>query len=373
MRQPKSRIPTSSRKVPITPKHLNIIYYFDSHKTKSIRVSVPVAILGLTALTALLIWAIVSPFLMIDSYQTLSKKDEKISRLLTSVFDYQTRYESVFEKAYPPTQDYPHGESNTDEGLVLNKTGNDGLDIKAAAAATIKKEKNVDATIAQVKPETEKPTGEQLEVAEPTSKEVAINIEKPTARLYGDTLEVDLSLKNLANPRKTEGFISGVATFEQEDGEKKLVVTPEGNELGPEGKPSNLNKAISFSIRYYKAKRLVFKKPVPTGKFVKLDIYAGKSREIEKSFSFPLNVKETAQKAKEADQEKDDDKDEKENNQTEQTTTTPAAQEISPSAVENENGANNNNSTSHELSNQHTMIMSKGPADGINCTPECKQ
>ena len=361
MKQPRSRI-HSPRKAPKTPKHLNIIYYFDSQKTKSFRVSVPVAILGLTTLVGLFIWVIVSPFLIIEANQAMRKKDQKISRLLTSIFDYQTRYEGVFEKAYPPSQEYPLSSSNSEESLVQDKSSSDGLDVKATAST--KSEQTINDQEKEQAP-MDKPSPESQAVkAEIPREEFAVHIEKPKARLYGDTLEVDLSLKNLANPKKTGGWIAGVATFELENGDKKLIATPEGNQLSTAGRPENLKHTISFSIRYYKAKRLIFKKPSSPGKFVKLEIYAGKGRDIEKTFSFPLDLKVASPLPKE------NDKPEVPVEKANQDALSPSDQDSNSNTIENENGANNS-PTIYDLTSHGGVILSKGTINEANCAPKC--
>lgn len=112
-----------------------------------------------------------------------------------------------------------------------------------------------------------------------------ITIEQMELSTTEDSVEFKFALKNLDSPNLTTGSVIGIATFTDENGNIREVLAPPGIEFDKDISRRTLPVNHRYSIRYYKKKILIFKKPEGFDGWVKkirliVRDPEGKSREI---------------------------------------------------------------------------------------------
>ena len=87
-------------------KNLNLIFFVDGNKTRRFQLSIK-QVVGVLVLTAtMVIWTITSVAMVINLKNKDSEQFKRITDLQNAIFNYQTRYENIYEKAYSIDQSY---------------------------------------------------------------------------------------------------------------------------------------------------------------------------------------------------------------------------------------------------------------------------
>ena len=96
---PRDRVtikPRSPRK-----RLLNIIYFIDSKRTRTLQISLKTAGLSVGILAVMIVWSLVASGLLVNELLVNNHLRDHTRRLLSNIFNYQTRYDNVYERAYP--------------------------------------------------------------------------------------------------------------------------------------------------------------------------------------------------------------------------------------------------------------------------------
>ena len=81
-------------------KYLNIVYFVDSSKSYSIRINLVAARWALVLLIGVTLWSLISVAWVINLTQVVAKTRLSLGEALTGVYEYQLKYEHVFDKSY---------------------------------------------------------------------------------------------------------------------------------------------------------------------------------------------------------------------------------------------------------------------------------
>jgi hypothetical protein len=90
---------------PILPgrkRQLNVIYFIDSSKTHTLTMSLNQFRWVLVFFLILLLWSGISIAIVAGLQVEKSSLKQRLQVALSTVFDYETRVDNVFELAYPP-------------------------------------------------------------------------------------------------------------------------------------------------------------------------------------------------------------------------------------------------------------------------------
>ena len=269
-------------KSPQRQKLLNIIYFIDSNRTHSIKIPLRTASYLTAGLITLLVWSFVSSALLYGQLTTQSQKDARISQLLTSIFEYQTRYDGVYEKTYPKEQ------------IASKKTIQD---VQVANVQKPVKKTPADDKISADTPNKKDSSGAATTKLNPKSRQVVttpktanIRIQNPTYRTSKSKLTVSFAIQNKISPKRAGGRIWGVATVIDQKGHIKKLTSPKGILHKKEAVPENITMAQKFSIRYYKSKSLDFKVP-KNSRITNIDIFCYQDNSVVKIASIPIKNK----------------------------------------------------------------------------------
>ncbi len=100
----------------MSKRQLNIIYFVDSSKTRTIKIPLGRVSVVLLLLSAVGVWSVASAFVLNAAYADRIDMTRKLRTTLATVFDYETRHDGVYDLAYPngkggavPTKSEPDG------------------------------------------------------------------------------------------------------------------------------------------------------------------------------------------------------------------------------------------------------------------------
>ncbi len=289
---------------------LNVIYFVDAKRTRSFRLSLT-AVRGLVcAFGLMVVWSLASFFFLAQSHRDQAQHRDRIASSMATIFDYQVRYDQVYELSYPNSQELLATLNNFEAGT-------NALPIQEKEAHLAEKKVVVPPAQArkqatEVKTAAPKPTAsiaaalasnlppdfaaeDQDEFVDGTDSEEVnpnefnVKIENPRLKIENSAGDVNIhfAIRNQNSPKRAEGFVYGVAEFVTKDGKRYFVASPSSLQLdSATGEPKNLPEAFRYSIRYYKAKDFAFSAPAGlAGNYdrVKLVVTSksGKSESVE--------------------------------------------------------------------------------------------
>ena len=242
-------------------KSLSVIYFVDAKKTRSFSLSLTKVNCILAIFFALIFWSGLSIYFV---FQTTGEKNVLKDRLhasLATIFEYQSRYDGVYELAYP---------------RVIKKTVSSFAETKQKDQESQQDEiKTSEKTDEKAKTKQQVAEKEETEKFDP--RNVVLSIENVEAKADSDwpvivedisyqkeqdDFELNFAIRNTQSPERAEGYIWSVITLGDAKGEKTFISSPSGVKVDDKGKIQNPPKGANwYSIRYYKAKSFYFQIP----------------------------------------------------------------------------------------------------------------
>lgn len=283
-----SEVPKSNLSSRITKrkKYLNVIYFIDSDKTRSFKLPLNIAYTFLSGGIFLGLWLFTSMACLYLDQKKIGADKAQIQNLLSVIFQYQTRYDEIFEIAY--------------EGLNSPATAKIDKTVEAPPVAKQPiKEEIVEKAETTPAPAPE-PTPEAAVAEEGTAANggFAVQIENMKEHLYGNELQASFDIRNSQGSQKASGFIWGVAKVEKEDGKIVYLTSPTSVNVDQEGEAKNVAQAYKFSIKFFKSKTLTFALPNAAGSVKEISVYVSDSEgQGKKGETLPVNIAFSGQTA----------------------------------------------------------------------------
>lgn len=262
-------------------RYLNVIYFIDSNRTRTLKFSIGTSYLTVGLLGAAVIWSIVSATLLVRDRFVIAKMQDHTQSLLELVFNYQTRYDEVYEKAYPDKESSLLNvakEEEKENAKTVKASTPAGMSLSAKTAPAIAREKIASQAAAAAVAAATPPA-----VAVPNN-EPPLSIDNFSTQINEQTLLIRLSLKNLTSPHKAAGSVTAVANFV--DREK----TSYALESHPRATGDEALNDEHFNIRYFKNKAFYFEAPKGmAGTFIDVTVTVKDDKGHSKDFQYPLN------------------------------------------------------------------------------------
>jgi hypothetical protein len=301
--------PRSERK-----RYLNIIYFIDSKRTRTLKFSIKTGYLTVGTLCLLVSWSLVASLLLIREHGLNKELRSRSRNLLSVIFNYQTRYDQVYEKAYPNDGHplLPGGVSVEDRLAALPDIKRDEeAESKAAPSQAVVRPapptlaaksappSPAPAAPAAVPAPKEKLIATALEQA--PSNEPTIAIENFSSAMHDESLTIRFSLKNTNKGSKASGTVTAQARFFATGKDAVWLQTHvessgSSTDTGDQDDPSSDEH---FNIRYYKNKVFHFtSKTKGDGLFTDVRITVKDEQGRTKEFSFPLTKEPKVQQTR---------------------------------------------------------------------------
>lgn len=298
-------------------RKLNLIYFVDSARTKSLSIPLGRLKVLIACQLFLLAWSVGSIGAIVWLLRGKIELRTQLEDSLTTIFEYESRYDRVYDIAYPAdmkpdttpiagtgaSKDFatdqklpvptaadttrpvetkkPAASDMAANDLKLKTTAPTTTAVAASAAAPVPKSDTATARANQ-KPVTVVPSvaKEQPAVAatpadsesksEPKPSkasdaakskkdlEVLISITNPVIEPKVNELELRFDLTNRSGQARAEGYLWAVAEFQTVDGRKVFLGAPSEIDVNESGEPRNPQLSASFGIKHYKKKSFSF-------------------------------------------------------------------------------------------------------------------
>jgi hypothetical protein len=262
-------------------RQLNLIYFVDSARTNSL--ALPLGRLKLLGvmLFVLVAWSIGSTVLVISLHEGRADLTQRLEASLATIFEYESRYDHVYEKAYPaegrkaaqpktvamlpPQPDAPPA------ALMTGPAAAGAVPSSAAEPAIRAAEPALNA--AESAPKAAEPAPKVVlaasaakagdkpsEAATDKAKELdsLISVTNPVLEPKDGQLELRFDLTNKSSKERAEGYLWAVAEFKTADGQTLYFGAPSGIEVGESGEPRHPQRSASFGIKHFKKKSFSF-------------------------------------------------------------------------------------------------------------------
>jgi hypothetical protein len=285
-----SQHPKSLHTSPLTQrqKHLNVIYFIDSSKTRSFKVSLKWTYLAVGFMAFLVFWFFFSGIMLMAVANQNAKSHTRIKNLLGTIFQYQSRYDQVYETAY---------ESSPQVAKQAEIAANKGKAAPPAKPAEIAKPqepaKKVETAAATKEAEPKKPEANPAAQV-PFPIEVIDFVDKG----FESYVQVKFAIRNFDSTRKISGYVWGVATYENADGVKTYVGSPAGVRLNADGQAPTGKSGDRFGLKFFKAKTFIFPFPASQGRFTEIKVFVANvdgdlqfTKELKTNYAKPVAIK----------------------------------------------------------------------------------
>ena len=242
-------------------KSLSVIYFVDAKKTRSFSLSLTKVNLILAIFFALVFWSGSSIYFVYSSLEEKNILKDRLHASLATIFEYQSRYDGVYELAYPRVI------KKAVSSFVAISPESEQKDLKPEQKKTTKKGKAKQKKEVAEKKEVDKfdPSNIVLSIEKVESKADSnwpVIVEDISYQKEQDDFELNFAIRNTQSPERAEGYIWSVVTLVDEKGKRAYIASPSGVKVDEKGKIKNPPKGANwYSIRYYKAKSFYFQIP----------------------------------------------------------------------------------------------------------------
>jgi len=238
-------------------RQLSIIYFVDAARTHTLTITLGrLRLLG-GAIFCLFLWSIGSVFLAVHFAQKQVQLQTRLKQALSSIFEYETHDEQVFDVAYPPV-------STTPVPAALVEASVAGVPPSVAQQTS-----PVAPVLAVGLSQAGVPAGKPAVLANDTASsanKAAPAAPAPVQVLLGkvqfestqDGLDLQMELTNKSSSRRVEGYIYAVAEFVSDQGEHLFISSPKGLKANAAGTVFTPQKSARFGISKFKDKRFRF-------------------------------------------------------------------------------------------------------------------
>ncbi|WP_141730884.1 hypothetical protein [Oligoflexus tunisiensis] len=283
-----------NRRRSVRKRYLNIIYFIDSKRTHTLKFSIKTGYLTVGTLGLLVSWSLVASLLLVREHGLNKELRARSRNLLSVIFNYQTRYDQVYEKAYPNDGHPLHPSEKASEQQVAEAPEEQPKPqaaqpvIRPAAPNLAAKAFPPSPAPAAAKPVPE-PQGKVAAKAPEGVPTIAI--ENFSSAIHNEILTVRFSLKNTNKGSKASGTVTAQARF-FENGKEGIWLETQAEANDNSGDADDQEDSGSdqhFNIRYYKNKVYHFASPAKRkGLFTAVKITVKDDQGRVKDFAFPL-------------------------------------------------------------------------------------
>jgi hypothetical protein len=269
----------------------------------------------LTIAGAILVWALTgSGFVYYLARENIKyRADYKLA--MAAIFDYQSRYDGVYEKAYPAGRQVRTTAENSGvkkSSLAVDESELGDADFSvgrsepakgSAKVAQAEKSKSPVIPTLALSPALAPapaltpsvlPVISDAKVADaiPGTSEWMLDLEKPSIEKKGKGFDLNFALRNRQRDQKADGYVWAIATVIRESGETVHFPAPVNLPIDNQGNATDGRRAHKFSIRHYIVKKFNFETPKGvSGILTNIDIGLMNQDGSSKIFKVPLKFK----------------------------------------------------------------------------------
>jgi hypothetical protein len=287
-------------------KYLNIVYFVDSSKSYSIRINLVAARWALVLLIGVTLWSLISVAWVINLTQVVAKTRLSLGEALTGVYEYQVKYEKVFEKSYSSELKQVDVSSKSSESMSSNLNKNEKvssneqnssnveigivessstespqiseslvetpLSIETKERDKVIEEDEIQIAKSQVDSLVVSKQAETLKVEsiatsggnnETGAHSIEMIIKNEALKVSNDSVLLQFDIVNKRQAEKAEGYIWAIAEFQDAQNTQivERILAPQHATLMTDGELKSFKSTYKFSIQRFKTKDFAFQIP----------------------------------------------------------------------------------------------------------------
>ena len=286
----------------VRKKTLNIIYFVDSDRTKSIQLPTTTVTGLAVGLGLLFVWFFFSAWLGFVFVRDRISLLNMVRDARSTLFDYESRFEDIYAIAYPYETNRESAAAEAPPAAPVAEVPKKAAPAKAAEESTAPVVPKpaakpvptavVEAAVAAVPVVPAKEVAKAAPVESSLTGNAStsmVSVDNPIFKGSQENLELKVNINNRDSKRKAEGYVWAVATYRTDGGEEMFVGAPKGMQVNATGDTADPRNAQKYAIQFHKPKNFIFGTPPPgAGKFTQVKIvlqdYSGQRLE----FKFPV-------------------------------------------------------------------------------------
>ena len=281
---------------------LNVIYFIDAAKTRSFKMPLKRLKWVIALLLGIAVWSVGSAVLIFWLWTAKLDQFEDLKSTLQALFDYEVRYEQVYETAYPKSGISLAAQS-LDEAKLDSSEDNRQLDeqgelpkaeLSWSSQSKAGRTQSNGATLSGATPSGATPSGANASAtatsagkklaardvtsnpraaaAKPQTKVFGAIVKDPSVERKAEAFDLTFVLKNVRRPDRVEGYVWAVAKFKGDDGAVRYLTQPDDVQIDQRGAILQPSDGHLFAIRSHKNKSFTFKAPPVKGRFTDLHV-----------------------------------------------------------------------------------------------------
>ena|GEM_PF-2639404 len=244
-------------------RELNFIYFLDSSKTHTFKIKLRTFRYVMGAAGAFVTCSLLSFYLLFRIEENRQATLSDLRRSQTTIFDYQTKYDSIYQLAYPSSQRTPKNANAAQSvSAAIVPTPMPDHSPRVAASQQPVAAQTVTPVPAQAKPVSER-NPVASDVVENSGERIKLNFlpvtlregssitlvaESPGVVVDKQTIRFQFDLRNAESAARAEGRLYIVAVYEDDGGRKVFVSEPRTMRIGPDGRAANPERGVRFSV-----------------------------------------------------------------------------------------------------------------------------
>jgi hypothetical protein len=273
---------------------LNVVYFIDSSRTRTLKMPLGRVNLFLFCALMLIAWSVGSAVIIGVLMKDRTDLIANLRQTMQTVFEFESLYDGVYETAYPSGKNQPGKATRQQPALTA------GAAVSAPASPVATASANQSASASQAtapaQPASVAGAGQDAKVpASETRKEnnVEVVVSNPVVKTSADHLNLTFDLTNKDPKGKSEGYLWATVEFKTDSGQTHILKAPSAIDVNLKGEIEDFKRATYFAIRRFKRNEFQFqlmKGHAGTVVGVKIGI-SDKPGENRMIYDVPLGIK----------------------------------------------------------------------------------
>jgi len=238
---------------------LNIVYFVESSRTRTLKIPMSRVHLLLFCALALVGWSVASTAIISLLVKDRAELIGNLKQTMQTVFDFESLHDGVYERAYPS------GKLQTSKTLVgaASQTPDPTISsaVENSSKPSGKEPKQSDSVAKKDQKEqvaTKSNTNLVAEAKKSDGKNVEVTVSNPVVKTTDNRLNLTFDLTNKNGSERSEGYIWATVEFKTESGEVHILKAPNAITANAKGEISDHRRASFFAIRRFKRNEFSF-------------------------------------------------------------------------------------------------------------------